>query len=168
MRRGKMSRRKHHLIGRRFGALVAQSEIKIGRRLFVVCLCDCGNLKSVRADHLVDGSTSRCCKKVAKRKVGKPRSRRLPNQSTEYRTWGDMWTRCRNPNAASFKYYGARGITVCDRWKSFDNFYADMGSRPSGKHSIDRIDNDGNYEPGNCRWATLAVQNSNKRKRATP
>jgi len=74
-----------------------------------------------------------------------------------------MWTRCSNPNSAMYKHYGARGISVCERWRSFDNFLADMGQRPSPKHSIDRFpNNDGNYEPGNCHWATDIEQHRNR------
>lgn len=80
----------------------------------------------------------------------------------EYKSWGQMLNRCRNPNAHNFKHYGGRGVTVCERWKQFANFLADMGPRPHG-HSIDRRDNNGNYEPGNCFWATKEEQARNKR-----
>lgn len=76
-----------------------------------------------------------------------------------------MWDRCRRPRNRAFKDYGGRGICVCERWKSFENFLADMGPRPSPKHSIDRINNDGNYEPGNCRWATAEMQGNNRREK---
>lgn len=79
-----------------------------------------------------------------------------------YNSWNAMKQRCLNPNASKYRDYGARGITVCDRWLTFENFYADMGVRPEGK-TLDRIDNDGNYEPGNCRWATPAQQSQNQR-----
>jgi hypothetical protein len=83
-------------------------------------------------------------------------------QSLEYRVWRDLFTRCYNPKGTGYKYYGGRGITVCDRWSLFDNFLADMGPRPSLDYSIDRYPNKaGNYEPGNCRWATRKQQQRN-------
>lgn len=85
----------------------------------------------------------------------------------EYSIWMGMIQRCTNSNNMNYKYYGARGIKVCDRWLlSFRNFLADMGSRPSSEHLIDRINNDGNYEPSNCKWNTSKIQNYNRRPKS--
>lgn len=83
-------------------------------------------------------------------------------QSPTYMSWSSMLKRCSNPSSKDYKSYGGRGVTVCDRWHSFDNFLADMGEKPIGL-SIDRRDNDRGYEPGNCRWATTTEQNRNRR-----
>jgi hypothetical protein len=89
--------------------------------------------------------------------------RKRSYKSSEYLAWDHMKQRCFNPNSKNYKHYGGRGIKVCDRWvNSFENFYNDMGAKPSKEHSIDRINNDGNYEPGNCRWATNIEQQRNR------
>lgn len=80
-----------------------------------------------------------------------------------YASWAQMKTRCLNINASGYKYYGSRGIKVCKRWLKFENFYADMGDKPTPSHSIERRNNNGDYEPGNCKWATISEQNNNKR-----
>ena len=82
-------------------------------------------------------------------------------KTSEYQVWRDMRQRCNNPNAQKYHRYGGRGIKICERWSKFTNFREDMGKRPSEEYSIDRIDNDGNYEPSNCRWATIHEQMHN-------
>ena len=85
------------------------------------------------------------------------------SKTPEYKAWYSMKQRCFNLNDKKYPDYGGRGITVCDRWLNLDNFLADMGSRPTAKHSLDRIDNDSDYSPKNCRWATKTEQENNKR-----
>lgn len=87
----------------------------------------------------------------------------MTQETPEHRSWRGMIERCRNPNHKGFRYYGARGVTVCERWHTFAAFLADMGPKPTPRHTIDRKDTNGNYEPDNCRWATFAEQRANQR-----
>lgn len=88
--------------------------------------------------------------------------------SGEYKTWENMIQRCTNPKATGYRYYGGRGITVCERWRKFQNFIEDVGLRPKVNMSLDRIDPDGNYEPNNCRWATYQQQRDNQKGGGAP
>lgn len=134
------------------------------------CVCDCGTEREVRSLNLRRGKTLSCgcynLEAIAERNHIHGHAER-GSKPPEYLAWENMRRRCNNPADPRFKWYGARGISVCERWNSFMNFLADMGMKPSPEHSIDRIDNDGNYEPGNCRWTTSIVQQNNRRPRGT-
>jgi hypothetical protein len=159
---------------RRFGSLVVvklgDPHIKRGgqRVRKWVCRCDCGSETAVVAGNLTGGTTISCgCSRKRKSVSGStPRTRRPRMSSVPERgIWVGIKRRCTNPKRSEFSYYGGRGISMCEEWMhSFDAFYRDMGPRPSSAHSIDRINNDGNYEPGNCRWATRSEQQRNSRR----
>jgi hypothetical protein len=132
----------------------------------ILCRCDCGTERRISAYHLRIRPNLSCgCDVVelnSKRKIRHGNAKRH-QQTHEYKVWCSMHRRCKNPSQENYERYGGRGITVCERWKSFTNFLADMGTCPSTEYTIGRKNNDGNYEPGNCRWETDEEQRNNKR-----
>src|SRR5208282_2915429 len=156
-----MPNRLLQLSGQRFGRLLV---LELGKERgrtgasYWLCQCDCGKETFVRGSDLKSGVTKSCG--CLKKEAWRHTVRHGLYKSLTYSTWRSMRSRCSNPNDPSYKYYGARGIAVCERWNRFEDFLEDMGDRPLGPtfFSLDRIDNNGNYEPGNCRWATHLQQ----------
>jgi hypothetical protein len=147
---------KQNWIGRRYGQLVIVGEFK-GRNVLVKCDCDPSTLRKMDRFNVAYGKVVNC---------GHKQQRHGMTGSPEWRSWKKMFQRCDKPQPHQVNSY--RNVTVCPRWLLFNNFYVDMGPKPTPKHTIDRYpDPAGNYEPGNCRWATMTEQNMNKRKRGS-
>jgi hypothetical protein len=173
------------VLGQRFGRLVVLEEIRRSRsngrtRRAWRCQCDCGSLCEPEVNSIISEDTLSCgCLAQERRLAAVTRHGKVG--TPENNAFHHMWARCRNPNDNRYHCYGARGISVCARWKAFEAFYADMGPRPSDKHSLDRLDNDGGYWCGkpecpdcgplgrtpNCRWTTVLEQRQNRRPNPT-
>lgn len=132
-----------------------------------ICVCSCGSTKNVREDHLRTAKIKSCgCLSSGIRGSSQRRHGESWHRTVEYRAWSSLKNRCYNERNVAYPNYGGRGIKVCSKWLGpygFENFLEDMGRKPSPKHSIDRINNDGDYCPENCRWATPLDQNRNTR-----
>ncbi|MDZ7905216.1 MAG: hypothetical protein U5N55_05140 [Cypionkella sp.] len=152
-----------YLVGRRFGLYVVIGDgAKHPKKTLVKCQCDCGAIKDVGVNSLISGRSTRCKSCAAINPARHTNLKHGMSETPEYQAWASMKARCSNPNLENYARYGGRGISVCDAWaQSFDAFFAHMGPRPDGR-SLDRIDVDGNYEPGNCRWATASEQSQNR------
>lgn len=156
------------MIGERHGRLtvISRSKEKGRKGAMWTCLCDCGNVKTTSRDNLVRKTTTSCGCRYSE--TSKPIHGKT--NSPEQIAWNAAKSRCFNPNNCNYKHYGGRGITMCDRWRygegglsGFHCFLKDLGPRPEG-HVLDRIDNNGNYEPGNVRWATYLQSQNNQQK----
>jgi len=149
------------LTGQKFGRLTVIKRVENDKRLKASwqCKCVCGNIKSILSQSLISGKTKGC---------GCLNSTHHMTKTPEYVAWQDMRNRCYREKTTKFKHYGGRGITVCDEWRNdFMAFFKHIGPRPTNEHSLERINNNGNYEPNNVKWASQMEQCNNKRNNCT-
>lgn len=143
-----------NMVGRRYGQLVVlefDSRRGLSNTLYWRCKCDCGNVVVTRGQRLRDGKVKSCGQRISER-------------TTEYTTWCGMRNRCLNSESRDYKWYGGRGITVCEEWQNdYWQFLKDMGRKPDPYLSLERIDNEKGYEPRNCIWADVTKQANNRR-----
>lgn len=155
--------RRRAVVGERYGMLLVTGTASSVRGRTADIVCDCGEEKTILATYLTSGAANSCGCQRGKR-IGAKLATHRKTGSAIYLRWQAMRNRCERPETKSYPYYGGRGISVCDRWHKFENFYEDVGEPPFTGAQLDRINNDGNYEPENVRWATRSENIRNSRK----